>query len=54
MGLPELEENWLGALRANGKTRKQDVPMVLKLFEANPGTACSEAQSLVRANGKER
>jgi len=47
IGLPELEENWLKTLRANGKTREENVSVVLKLFERNPGTACVEAQQIV-------
>jgi len=42
----ELEANWLKHLRTNGETRKENVSVVLKLFERNPGTACSEAQKL--------
>ena len=45
--MQELEANWLKTLRANGKTREKNVSIVLKLFERNPGTACSEAQKLV-------
>jgi hypothetical protein len=48
--LQELEANWLKTLRANGKTREKNVSIVLKLFEKNPGTACSEAQKLVTRN----
>jgi hypothetical protein len=47
IGLQELEANWLKHLRANGETRKENVSIVLKLFERNPGTACAEAQKLV-------
>jgi len=47
ISMPELEANWLNTLRANGKTRKESVSIVLKLFETNPDTACSEAQKLV-------
>ncbi len=46
-GLRELEENWLKALRANEKPKEENVSIVLKLFEASPGTACAEAQKLV-------
>jgi hypothetical protein len=46
IGMQELEANWLKTLRANGKTREGNVSIVLKLFEKNPGTACSEAQKL--------
>jgi len=45
--LPELEANWLKTLKVNGNTRKENVSIVLKLFETNPGTACAEAQELV-------
>ena len=47
IGLKELEANWLKALRENGKTREENVSIVLKLFERNPGTACAEAQQIV-------
>jgi hypothetical protein len=43
----ELEANWLKHLRTNGETRKENVSVVLNLFERNPGTACLEAQELV-------
>jgi hypothetical protein len=42
----ELETNWLKHLRANADTRKENVSVVLKLFERNPGSACSESQKL--------
>jgi hypothetical protein len=47
ISMQELEANWLKTLRANGKTREGNVSIVLKLFETNPGTSCSEAQKLV-------
>ena len=47
LSMQELEANWIKTLRANGKTREENVSIVLKLFERNPGTACSEAQKLV-------
>jgi hypothetical protein len=47
VGMQELEANWLKTLRENGKTRAENVSIVRKLFERNPGTACSEAQKLV-------
>lgn len=47
ISMQELEANWLKTLRANGKTKEKNVSIVLKLFERNPGTACSEAQKLV-------
>jgi len=47
IGMQELEANWLKTLRANEKTREDNVSIVLKLFEKNPGTACAEAQKLV-------
>jgi hypothetical protein len=46
IGLPELEDNWLKHLKANGEKREENVSIVLKLFERDPGTACSEAQRL--------
>jgi hypothetical protein len=46
IGMQELEANWLKTLRANGKTREENVLIVLKLFGINPGTACAEAQKL--------
>ncbi|TAL74485.1 MAG: hypothetical protein EPN88_03765 [Bacteroidetes bacterium] len=46
ISIQELEANWLKTLRANRKTREENVSTVLKLFERNPGTACSEAQKL--------
>jgi hypothetical protein len=45
--LPELEANWLKQLQTNGKTSAENVSIILKLFERDPGTACSEAQQLV-------
>jgi hypothetical protein len=51
VNLQELEANWLNHLRTNGKIKEENVSIVLKLFERNPGTACSEAQKLV--SGKE-
>ena len=50
ISLQELEANWLKHLRTNGETREENVSIVLKLFERNPGTACSGAQNL--AHGK--
>jgi hypothetical protein len=47
ISMQELEANWLKTLSANGKTREENVSIVLKLFKTNPGTACSEAQKLV-------
>jgi hypothetical protein len=47
ISMQELEANWLKTLRANRKTREENVSIVLKLLERNPGTACSEAQKLV-------
>jgi hypothetical protein len=44
--LQELEANWLEQLRTNGKMREENVSIVLRLFERNPGTACAEAQKL--------
>ena len=46
IGLQELEANWLNHLRTNGETRAEHVPILLKLLERNPGTACAEAQKL--------
>ena len=45
--LQELEANWLKHLRTNAEISEENVSIVLKLFERNPGTACSEAQKLV-------
>jgi hypothetical protein len=45
--MQELETNWLKTLRENKKIREENVSIVLKLFERNPGTACAEAQKLV-------
>jgi hypothetical protein len=47
LSMQELEANWLKTLRTNGKTKEENVSIVWKLFERNPGTACSEAQKLV-------
>ena len=47
ISLQELESNWLKHLRTNGETKKENVSMVLKLFEKDPGTACAAAQKLV-------
>ena len=49
--LQALEANWLMQLKANGKTSEENVTRLAKLFERNPGTACSEAQEL--APGKQ-
>ncbi len=46
ISLQELEADWLKDLRTNGEIRKENVSIVLKLFEKNPDTACSEAQKL--------
>ena len=46
ISLQELEANWLKQLKANGTTIEENVSIILKLFESNPGTACSEAQKL--------
>jgi hypothetical protein len=45
--MQELEADWLKALRANEKTKEENVATVSKLFEKNPGTACAEVQKLV-------
>jgi len=47
IGMQELEANWLNTLRANEKAREENVSIVLKLIERNPGTACAEAQELI-------
>lgn len=47
ISLRELEANWLKQLKENGGTKEENVSIVLKLFEKNPGTACSAAQKLV-------
>jgi hypothetical protein len=47
ISLQELEADWLKDLRTNGETRKENVSIVLKLFQKKPDTACSEAQKLV-------
>jgi hypothetical protein len=47
IGMQELEANWLKTLRGNEKTREENVLIVLKLIERNPGTACAEAQKLI-------
>jgi hypothetical protein len=46
ISLQELEANWLKHLRTNGEISEGNVSIVLKVFERNPGTACSEAQKL--------
>jgi hypothetical protein len=46
IGLQELEANWLKNLRANEKIKEENVSILLKLFERNPGTACEEAQKI--------
>ena len=46
ISMQELEANWLKALKAKEKTREQNVSIVSKLMEKNPGTACAEAQQL--------
>jgi len=45
--LQQIEANWLKHLRTNGETRNENIAIVMKLFEASPGTACSEAQNFV-------
>lgn len=47
LSLQELESNWLKHLRTNVETKKENVSMVLKLFEKDPVTACAAAQKLV-------
>ena len=47
LSIQELEANWLKALKANETTREENVSIVLRLFERNPGTACVEAQQIV-------
>jgi hypothetical protein len=47
ISMQELEANWLKALRANEKTREEDVSIVSKLIARNPSTACAEAQQYV-------
>jgi 3-oxoacyl-ACP reductase-like protein len=47
ISLHELEDNWLKHLRTSGEAKKENVSMVLKLFEKNPDTACAAAQKLV-------
>jgi hypothetical protein len=44
ISMQELETNWLKTLRANEKTKEENVSIVSKLIERNPGTACAEAQ----------
>ncbi len=46
VSLQELEADWLKALRTNEESREQNVSMLLKLIERNPGAACAEAQEL--------
>ena len=48
--LQELETIWLNTLRANEKTREENVSIIVKLFEKNPGTACAEMQRLSHKN----
>jgi hypothetical protein len=47
IGMQELEANWLKALRANKKTKEENVLIVSKLIERNPSTACAGAQQHV-------
>jgi hypothetical protein len=47
MSLQELETSWLKHLRTNGETREENVSVLLKLFQKDPGTACLEAQKFV-------
>ena len=49
INMQELEANWLKSLRANEKTTEKNVSIVSKLLERKPGTACAEAQQLVRS-----
>ena len=45
-GLQELEANSLKRLRTNGKATEENVSLLVKLLEKNPGTAGAEAQKL--------
>jgi len=47
VGMHELEENWLKTLKANEKSRDENISIVLKLFEKNSSTACAESQEFV-------
>jgi hypothetical protein len=50
IGLQELETNWLTVLRAEEKVNEANVSTVSKLFDKNPGSACSEAQRMGMSN----
>jgi hypothetical protein len=47
ISLHELEANWLDALKVIGKTREENVAIVLKLLKKNPNTACADAQQII-------
>ena len=47
ISMQELETNWLKTLRANERAKEENVSILSKLIERNPGTACAEAQKLV-------
>lgn len=44
-GLAELEQGWLAALRANENANAADAATALRLFTADPRTACIAAQN---------
>ncbi len=47
ISMKELEANWLKALRVNEKAKEENISIVSKLIERDPGNACAEAQQHV-------
>jgi hypothetical protein len=47
ISLQKLEANWLEALKATEKASEENVSVILKLWERNPGSACAEAQQII-------
>lgn len=50
LGLPQLEAQWLAALKAGEQARVAEVALVAGFYDADPVTACAQAQRL--ASGK--
>jgi hypothetical protein len=44
LGLPELEANWLAALKAGAQAREAEISVVSRFLDADPVTACTQAQ----------
>ncbi|PKN07857.1 MAG: hypothetical protein CVU73_10645 [Deltaproteobacteria bacterium HGW-Deltaproteobacteria-8] len=50
LGLEELEANWLSTLKAQAQAREAEISVVSRFLDADPVTACTQAQRL--ASGK--